>query len=232
MRRRPSEGGASCPVRPHLGLSAITSTLPSAETSALPRFRNPRAIRVWPWFGERCRGNPEVGLGRAKRLLLLTDDPERGQRGRTFRRLANDAGLRILRAMKYARNPGSIHPPLAGYSHHIELDQSERLLVISGQVGMAQDGRVPDDPGEQFDLALGNVLRNVEAAGMSAQDIVKLTFYLTEPIDQARRAAILGQQLGDHAPCTTLLFVAGLAVPGLKVEIDAWASTADSAARD
>jgi enamine deaminase RidA (YjgF/YER057c/UK114 family) len=140
------------------------------------------------------------------------------------------ARVRILRVVKHARNPGSIHPPLAGYSHHIELEQSERLLVISGQVGMTQDGQVPDDPGEQFDLALANVLRNVEAAGTSAQDIVKLTFYLTEPIDQARRAAILGQQLGDHAPCMTLLFVAGLATPRLKVEIDAWASSADNTA--
>jgi enamine deaminase RidA (YjgF/YER057c/UK114 family) len=86
------------------------------------------------------------------------------------------ARLRILRTVKHARNPGSIHPPPAGYSHQIELEQSERLLVISGQVGMTQDGQVPGDPGEQFDLALANVLRNVEAAGMSAQDIVKLTF--------------------------------------------------------
>jgi enamine deaminase RidA (YjgF/YER057c/UK114 family) len=47
-------------------------------------------------------------------------------------------------------------------------------------------------------IALANLLRNVEAAGMSAQDVVKLTFYLTEPIDPERRAVILGKHLGDH----------------------------------
>lgn len=99
--------------------------------------------------------------------------------------------------MKQARNPASVHPPLAGYSHQIQLDGSERLLMLSGQVGMTRGGEVPNDAAEQFDLALANVIRNVEDAGMSAADVVKLTFYLTEPIDQERRVAILTEQLGE-----------------------------------
>jgi 2-iminobutanoate/2-iminopropanoate deaminase len=131
--------------------------------------------------------------------------------------------------MKQARNPASVHAPLAGYSHQIQLDGSERLLMLSGQVGMTPDGQVPAGADEQFDLALANVIRNIEDAGMSAWDLVKLIFYLTEPIDQQRRAAILNERLGEHAPCMTLLYVAGLAVPAFKVEIDAWASSTDSA---
>jgi enamine deaminase RidA (YjgF/YER057c/UK114 family) len=110
------------------------------------------------------------------------------------------------------------------------LDGSERLLLLSGQVGMTAIGQVPLDPAEQFDLALVNVIHNVEDAGMSTTDIVKLIFYLTEPIDPKRRTAILRERLGDHAPCMTLLVVAGLAAPALKVEIDAWASSPAAAA--
>lgn len=131
--------------------------------------------------------------------------------------------------MKQIRNPASVHAPLAAYSHQIQLDGAERLLVLSGQVGMTPDGEVPDDAAEQFDVALANVISNVEDAGMSAADVVKLTFYLTERIDPQRRAAILTDRLGEHAPCMTLLFVAALAAPSLKVEIDAWASSAASA---
>jgi enamine deaminase RidA (YjgF/YER057c/UK114 family) len=119
---------------------------------------------------------------------------------------------------------------LARYSHQIQLDGSERLLMLSGQVGMTLDGDVPNGAADQFDLALANVMRNVEEAGMSAADVVKLTFYLTEPIDRQRRAAILTERLGEHAPCMTLVFVAGLATPALKVEIDAWASSPDGVA--
>lgn len=101
--------------------------------------------------------------------------------------------------MKRARNPASVHPPLARYSHQIQLDGSERLLLLSGQVGMTPNGQVPCDPAEQFDVALANVIHNVEDAGMSAADLVKLIFYLTEPIDQQRRTAILSDRLGEHA---------------------------------
>lgn len=127
--------------------------------------------------------------------------------------------------VKQARNPASVHAPLAGYSHQIEIAGAERLLVLSGQIGMTLDGRIPDDAAEQLDLALTNVLRNLEAAGMAATDLVKLIFYLTEPVDQGRRAAVLAARLAGHAPCMTLLYVAGLASPALKVEIDAWASS-------
>jgi enamine deaminase RidA (YjgF/YER057c/UK114 family) len=128
--------------------------------------------------------------------------------------------------MKVARNPESVHPPLAGYAHQIELSGSERLLAMSGQVGMGPEGEVPDGAAEQFELALTNIARNLEAAGMAAADLVKLTFYLTEPVAPERRAEILGGVLQGHAPCMTLIFVPALAGPALKVEIDAWASAA------
>jgi 2-iminobutanoate/2-iminopropanoate deaminase len=129
--------------------------------------------------------------------------------------------------MKVSRNPESVHAPLAGYSHQIELSGSERLLVLSGQVGMGPAGEVPDGAAEQFELALLNIVRNLEAAEMTPADLVKLTFYLTEPVAPERRAEILGGVLQGHAPCMTLIFVPALAGPALKVEIDAWASATE-----
>jgi enamine deaminase RidA (YjgF/YER057c/UK114 family) len=126
--------------------------------------------------------------------------------------------------VKEPRNPASVHAPLASYSHQIELRGPARLLVLSGQVGMTPDGHVPDDPAEQLELALDNVLRNLEAAAMDVSDLVKLTFYLVDPIERARRQAILAQRLGAHAPCMTLVYVVALAAPALKVEVDASAS--------
>lgn len=134
----------------------------------------------------------------------------------------------MLVSMKVARNPPKLHTPLAAYSHQIELSGSERLLALSGQIGMSAAGSVPDDAAEQFALALANVVGNLEAAGMTPGDLVKLTFYLTEPIAPERRAGILADVLQGHAPTMTLLFVSALAGPALKVEIDAWASREDT----
>ena len=129
--------------------------------------------------------------------------------------------------MKEFRNPQNVHQPLGAYSHHVEISGSERLLVLSGQVGMRADGSVPDDPIEQIDVALENIFRNLEAAGMGVKDIVKLTYYLVGDIDTAKRRELVASKLQGHKSCSTLLYVAALASPVYKVEIDALASCAD-----
>jgi 2-iminobutanoate/2-iminopropanoate deaminase len=129
--------------------------------------------------------------------------------------------------MKEFCNPQDVHEPVGSYSHQIEIKGNERLLVISGQVGMKEDGTVPDDPFEQIDIAFENVFRNLRAANMDVRDIVKLTYYLVGEIDTAKRREIVLSKLQDHQPCSTLLYVAALASPVFKVEIDAWASHAD-----
>jgi 2-iminobutanoate/2-iminopropanoate deaminase len=129
--------------------------------------------------------------------------------------------------VKDFRNPQDVHEPLGSYSHQIEVRGNERLLVISGQVGMRQDGTVPEDPYEQIDLAFENILRNLHAANMRVNDLIKLTYYLVGEIDTAKRREIVLSKLQGHQPCSTLLYVAALASPIYRVEIDAWASRAE-----
>ena len=68
--------------------------------------------------------------------------------------------------MKEFRNPQNINQPLGSYSHQIEISGTERILVLSGQIGMPQDGTVPDDPLEQLAVAFENIFRNLQAADM------------------------------------------------------------------
>lgn len=129
--------------------------------------------------------------------------------------------------MKEFRNPQEIHQPVGSYSHQIEIKGNERLLVISGQVGMREDGTVPEDSLEQIDIAFENILRNLRAAGMDVNDLIKITYYLVGEIDTTKRRELILSKLQGHKPCSTLLYVAGLASPVYKVEIDAWASRAE-----
>jgi enamine deaminase RidA (YjgF/YER057c/UK114 family) len=129
--------------------------------------------------------------------------------------------------VKEFRNPQDVHEPLGSYSHQIEIRGNERLLVISGQVGMRRDGTIPDDPFEQIDLAFENIFRNLRAASMDVKDIIKLTYYLVGEIDTAKRREVVLSKLQGHQPCSTLLYVAALASPAFRVEIDAWASRVD-----
>lgn len=128
--------------------------------------------------------------------------------------------------MKINRNPTAVHPPLATYSHQIELGGNQRWLVMSGQIGMEKDGTLPSDPIKQFRVALANIDRNLRAADMGISDLVKLTIYLADEMDAERRRALLGSWLAGHKPTMTLLYVASLASPDFKVEIEALACEA------
>jgi 2-iminobutanoate/2-iminopropanoate deaminase len=129
--------------------------------------------------------------------------------------------------MKKFRNPQGIHQPLGGYVHQVEITGKERLLIISGQVGMRKDGTIPEDPLEQLDLALENIFLNLRAADMELTDIVKLTYYLVGEIDTSKRRALVAAKLHGHQPCSTLVYVAGLASPAYRVEVEAWATHAE-----
>jgi enamine deaminase RidA (YjgF/YER057c/UK114 family) len=126
-------------------------------------------------------------------------------------------------AERIFRKPATMPVPLGAYNHSIEVSAPQRWLVMAGQVGQNLDGSVPEDPIEQLTLALENVRLNLEAAGMEVADLVKLTWYLVGEIDTQRRRAVTAEWLEGNEPASTLVYVAALAAPIYRVEIDAWA---------
>jgi 2-iminobutanoate/2-iminopropanoate deaminase len=125
--------------------------------------------------------------------------------------------------MRTSRNPNTIHTPVASYVHQMEITGTNRWLTLSGQLGMEMNGIVPENPLEQLKLALENIKRNLEAAEMRVNDLTKLVFYLVGEFELNQRRKIISDFLGDHLPCTTMVYVVALAAPAFKVEIDAWA---------
>jgi 2-iminobutanoate/2-iminopropanoate deaminase len=117
-------------------------------------------------------------------------------------------------------NPQAVRAP-TGYTHAIQITGDYRRLIISGQVGMAQDGTIPGSGEGQIAQAFANLRAVLTANGMSVQNIIKTTAFLTDRglLDGYRQAR--GAVFGDHAPASTLLFVAGLADPRWVVEIEA-----------
>ncbi|PFX95476.1 hypothetical protein COL41_12495 [Bacillus mycoides] len=105
----------------------------------------------------------------------------------------------------------------------MEVTAPNKWLTLSGQLGMEIDGMVPEDPLEQLQLALDNIRRNLMAANMNVEDLPKMVFYLVDDFNADKRREIIGDFLGEHLPCTTMIYVVALAAPVFKVEIEAWA---------
>ena len=69
-----------------------------------------------------------------------------------------------------------------------------------------------------------NCFKTIEAAlrdgGFTLADIVRATYYVIDAADADAVLAVCGQRLGDIRPAATLLVVAGLLKPEMRVEIE------------
>ena len=120
-------------------------------------------------------------------------------------------------------NPEGVPAP-PFYSHGVEVRSADRWLYISGQVGARPDGTVGQGIGEQTAIAVENLKRVLAGAGMGVEDLVKLTIYLTDEADLPGFGPAGAALLSQPPAATTLLFVKGLAGPGLLIEIEAVAA--------
>jgi enamine deaminase RidA (YjgF/YER057c/UK114 family) len=103
--------------------------------------------------------------------------------------------------MKVTRkNPGDVAPPIGPYTHLSIVPRGADLLVLSGQVGTDAEGNLPSDEEEQMHNALNNVLRILNGEGVTAEGIIKINIWLTEPVERNRFLEIWSQFHGGTPP--------------------------------
>ncbi|UWQ30756.1 RidA family protein [Leisingera sp. M523] len=124
----------------------------------------------------------------------------------------------------------SVHPegwkPAKGYANGMVAEG--KLLFVGGQIGWTADQvfEAQDFIG-QMSQALQNILEVVEAAGGSAQDITRLTWFVTDKAEYLAHQAEVGKAyravMGYHFPAMTMVVVSALVEDEAKVEIEATA---------
>ena len=116
-------------------------------------------------------------------------------------------------------NANDAPPPAAAYTQAIEVTGATRTLYISGQVGQRMDGAIPDDIVEQSRLAWKNLEAQLNAAGMTLDNLVKTTTILPNRSDLIAAREARSAVMGDRRPTSTLI-VGGLANPAWKIEVE------------
>lgn len=129
--------------------------------------------------------------------------------------------------MMKRHNPSDITPPLGAYSHGIEVPPDARRLYISGQIGVLPDGTIPKDSEAQMECAWTNIRAILDLAGMTMDDVIKVTTFITRAEDFAVHPKVRARYLGENHACATAVLVSGLAKPELLVEIEAVAAKVD-----
>ncbi|PPR76726.1 MAG: hypothetical protein CFH01_01863 [Alphaproteobacteria bacterium MarineAlpha2_Bin1] len=123
------------------------------------------------------------------------------------------------------RNPKTLPKPEGKWSHAIEVPTASRTLYIAGQAGYDSNGILPLTFAEQAENTYSNIVRVLEDANMSVEDLVMGTIYMIEEktnLDILIKAS--KKHFGKHAWAGTLIYVKSLAYPELLLEINAIAA--------
>jgi 2-iminobutanoate/2-iminopropanoate deaminase len=116
-------------------------------------------------------------------------------------------------------NAADAPAPAGQYTQAVEVTGATRTLYLSGQVGVAADGSIPEDATAQSALAWRNLEAQLRAAGMGIENLVKITTIVCDQGDVAAVRAGRATVLGEHRPASTLI-VGGLSNPAWKVEVE------------
>ena len=116
-------------------------------------------------------------------------------------------------------------PVPRGYSNGIA--GTGRVVMIGGQIGWDQEGRLAEGFIAQAAQALRNLLAVLHEAGGRAEHVARLTWYVVD-IEEYRGAlpalgAAYRATLGRWYPAMTLVQVSALVEPQARVEIEATA---------
>ncbi|MEV0413746.1 RidA family protein [Streptomyces sp. NPDC050448] len=114
--------------------------------------------------------------------------------------------------------------PSPQYSHVVW--GTGRFVAVSGQCAFDERGEVvgAGDAAAQARQVFDNLGRCLAAAGAAFEDVVKLTYYVTDvahlPAVRAARAAVIPS---DRLPASSAVQVAALVRPELLLEVEAFA---------
>lgn len=122
------------------------------------------------------------------------------------------------------RNPTEgVYPATEDYVHAVEVRGAQRLLFISGTMGLDPSGRPGETLEDQLVLIWDNLHAILASAGMTVDNIVRLTSYLRDASYAEANAAARVAALGGRVVPTTAIVAQTLSDDWL-VEIEAIAT--------
>jgi 2-iminobutanoate/2-iminopropanoate deaminase len=124
---------------------------------------------------------------------------------------------------KRAINAADAPKAVGGYAQAIEITGTQKVLYVSGQIPVAADGKVPDDFKSQCRLAWANLEAQLRAAGMSLDNLVKVTTFLSDRRFGLENRAVRMEVLGDRRPALTVV-ITGIFDEAWLLEIEAVAA--------
>ena len=108
-------------------------------------------------------------------------------------------------------------------SHYTDAVRFGNLLFVSGVAPLDGSSKLigQGDVVVQARQVFENLKKVLAAAGADFGDILKVTIFLTDVRDRAKVNPVRQQYFGEARPASTLIGVKELAIPDMKIEIEA-----------
>lgn len=113
--------------------------------------------------------------------------------------------------------------PSGGYAQALEVTGADRLLFVSGQIPVTPDGAVPEAFADQARLVWANIEAQLRAAGMTLDNLVKVTIFLADRSHATENREVRKAVLGDRQVAMTVV-IAGIFSEAWLLEIEAMAA--------
>jgi len=126
-----------------------------------------------------------------------------------------------------SQSPGRQEFRIAGLpaplSHYTDAVRFGNMLFVSGLTAHDASGKIVGgvDAAAQTRQILLNLKLVLDAAGATMADVLKVTVFLTDINDRAAINPVRQEFFGSARPASTLIEVSRLALPEMKVEIEA-----------
>jgi len=112
---------------------------------------------------------------------------------------------------------GSPFEAVAGYSRAVS---DGDWCWVAGTTGYDYAAMVmPEAVGQQTENALATIAKALDEAGLSMSDVVRVTYYITDPSFVDAVFAVTGRVFAEVRPAATMV-IAELIRPEMKVEIE------------
>ena len=125
----------------------------------------------------------------------------------------------MVRVARQEYQVAGLPAPISHYTNAVRFGD---LLFVSGLTAHDAEGRLVDgDAAMQTRRILENLSLVLFEAGASFADVLKVTVYLIDIGERTLINPVREEFFGEFRPASTLVEVSALALPGMRVEIEA-----------
>ena len=118
-----------------------------------------------------------------------------------------------------SHNAADAPQPTGGYAQVVEVSGATRFAYVSGQVPATRDDAVPESFADQSRLVWRNIEAQLAEVGMTLDNLVKVTTFLSNRKYNLENRAIRNEIMAGRTPAITVI-ICGIFDEAWLLEID------------